>query len=161
MKKLLTKDILRLYWRSSLRYPKATFIVLGAIVASQVANLISPWYLKRMVDLLALGASASVVRALLIAVAIIIGLDLLQQLFWRCVGFGSSYLQSRVMADLSDEAFRKTLPQSHNFFGNTVAGALVRKINRLSNSYEEVADQVTFAIIPLVVTIIGALIGVS
>ena len=53
------------------------------------------------------------------------------------------------------------MAQSYHFFANSFAGSLVRKINRLSGSFEEIADQMTFSILPLTITIVGTIIGVS
>lgn len=156
-----TKETLRLFWRASLHYPRATFFVLVGVITAHGLSLITPWFLKHLVDLLSQGIDFTAKESLMTAVGLIIGIDLLQQLCWRSVGFGLVYMQPRVMADLTDEAFRKTLPQSHNFFVNTFAGSLVRKINRLSNSFEDISDQAVFAIIPLVITIVGSIIGVS
>lgn len=162
-KRAPTASVLKVFWSHSYRYRWAVLTLLGALITFNVLLIIVPLFYKRFFDLLASvpeGASVpeSVVGELLTTLFIIIGIEAISWILRRVNAFTNIYFESRVMADLVRTSFGYLLGHSYRFFSNSFAGSLVRKVNRLSQSFEHIADQLQFNFIPLIVTVIGSII---
>ena len=137
-----------------------TAALLTGTFSVYTVEIITPWFYKKFFDTLAEQASGGadiLVRTLFI----IIGLELLAWLIYRLNAVGLVQLETKVMADLNETSFSYLIGHSYSFFTGSFAGSLVRKVNRLSRAFEEVADQIQFSLIPLIVTVVGILIAVS
>lgn len=66
--------------------------------------------------------------------------------------------QVQVMAELEQYSFRYLLGHSLQFFQDSFSGSLVRRVTRLSRSFEDIADQVKQRFIPIIVSCFGVLI---
>lgn len=62
------------------------------------------------------------------------------------------WIESRAMANLSNQAFSNILRHSYEFFSNSFVGSLSRKVNRFASAYETIFDQLAFSLVPLFVT---------
>jgi len=119
-------------------------------------SIIIPLYYKQLLDALAASApSPAIVGVLFHILLIIIALWLVRWTFNRSSSFANTYLQPKVMNDLSQTAFKTILGNSYSFFTNNFTGSLVRKITRLSRSYEQFVDQIYENVLPLVITLVG------
>lgn len=153
-----TRETIRVYWQHVRRYPYALFLSVFGIGTSVALESSIPLFYKMFFD--AVGASngqptAAAVSTMGLAVMVIFGIKLTRQLFHRLGQFAAIYMQTRVMTDLNQTAFKYMLRHSHTFFLNSFAGSLVRRVNRLSRSFEEIADQLTFNLLPMIVSLIG------
>lgn len=83
------------------------------------------------------------------------------QVCWRGVDFSLIYLESHVMADITNTCFTYLEKHSYQFFSNSFTGSLVRKVTRLAKSYEDLTDKLIFNFLPLFVLIVGALAVIS
>src|SRR3990167_8271081 len=68
------------------------------------------------------------------------------------------HTESRVMVDLSNQAFRYLLGHSHDFFVSNFAGSLTRRVNRYARSFEQVLDTFVFSFFSLGVFSTGAIL---
>ena len=59
---------------------------------------------------------------------------------WRLSGWFLSSYEARVMSDLLNTCFAYLQNHSFGFFSNNFAGSLVRKVNRYSRTFEDLAD---------------------
>ena len=158
--KVTNKQIINVFWKHVRKYPVVTAALLTGTFSVYTVEIITPWFYKKFFDTLAEQASGGadiLVRTLFI----IIGLELLAWLIYRLNAVGLVQLETKVMADLNETSFSYLIGHSYSFFTGSFAGSLVRKVNRLSRAFEEVADQIQFSLIPLIVTVVGILIAVS
>ena len=72
--------------------------------------------------------------------------------------FTLTTIEAKVMARLKQNAFDYLILHSRDFFVNNFAGSLVQKINRFSRSFEGLFDILIFNLIPISITVIGAVI---
>ncbi|OGL87462.1 hypothetical protein A3I40_01075 [Candidatus Uhrbacteria bacterium RIFCSPLOWO2_02_FULL_48_12] len=158
--KVTNKQIINVFWEHVRKYPVVTAVLLTGTFAVYTTEVITPWFYKKFFDTLAAPITNGA-DILIRTLFIIIGLELLAWLIYRLNAVGLVRLETKVMADLSETSFNYLIGHSYSFFTNSFAGSLVRKVNRLSRAFEEVADQVQFSLIPLIVTVLGILIGVS
>ena len=159
-RKVSVKPVIRVFGEHLKRYRIATFFfVTGRVIGVGIGVLI-PLYYKELLDAIA-GSPVPTAATALVLIGIlysIIGLMLVRWVATRSASFSSTYLQPRVMRDLSQTAFASITEHSYSFFTNNFTGSLVRKVSRLSRAFEQVADQVFDNIIPLVVTLTGIVI---
>lgn len=151
--------VIKIFWQHTLRYKwRALLIVLG-VVAANAAEAVAPWFLKRFFDALSggvSGAAAAHVENILLA---ILGVWFVGWFSWRAAGFVISDFQPRVMRDLQQTGFSHLLGHSYSFFSDTFAGALVRKVRRLSDAYERMTDELFFHLLVVAVFLMGTMIG--
>ena len=156
-----TGQILKVYWEHVRRYKGRAFLILLLVTAANIVDVIIPLFYKRFFDVLAGDLvvegqeTASVLVGTLLIVAVLHGLIWLG---WRSSNLVSNWFQPRVMADLEHTSLANLHEHSYRFFSNNFAGSLVRKVARISRSFEDVADQVQFHFVPLVILLTGNLI---
>lgn len=74
----------------------------------------------------------------------IIGLYVVQVLFYRVNDYTAQWRQSNNLRDLEQYIFSRLPLHSYGFFSETYGGALVSQVNRFLKSYEEFDDVVLF-----------------
>src|SRR3989338_7015217 len=79
----------------------------------------------------------------------IVAIDIVSQLAWRSVAYSISYAEAKVMEWIFNDCFEKLNQHSYNFFNNSFAGALVKKIGRMVRAFEAITDKLIFELIPL------------
>ncbi len=163
MTKATNTDINKVFWEHTKRYPWLLFWLLFSVFLSQGVGLATPWFLKQLADAVVSLPTHSITSLTKLSniVYIILALEIASFVGNRLQGIISTVMQPKVMSDLSNSAFQKTLGHSYAFFANTFAGSLVRKINRLSRSYEDIMDQVQYNVLPLIISTIGITIAIS
>ena len=68
------------------------------------------------------------------------------------------HTEARVMADLSNQAFRYLLGHSHDFFVSNFAGSLTRRVNRYARSFEPLLDTFVFSFFSITVFATGSIL---
>lgn len=162
-KKKLTKgatwEVAKVMWRHSRRHRLMMLVIFFAIAGVNAAQVIVPLYYKKLVD--AVGQAGisipAIMPQLFLFFFIIAGLRLLTWFFRRVRDFSISRFESRVMTDLSCTSFDYLIRHSYRFFGDNFAGSLVRKVNRLSRSFEDIFDQIQSNLLPVFFTVSGVL----
>lgn len=153
--------VLGLFWKHTYPYRFIEAGILSCIALGEItANVIAPWFYKRFFDTLTLTGgrvSDAIIATLVQLLMIIAGLKITSWLGWRISGFLTCFLQPRVMVDLSYTAFENLLFHSHQFFTNSFAGALVKRVNRLTRAYETIMDKIQFDILPLLIVTTGTI----
>lgn len=64
--------------------------------------------------------------------------------------FCVAHLELKAMKNILDESYKYLLKHSHNFFSNNFTGSLVKKLNKLVDSYETFLDVFIWEIMPVV-----------
>jgi ATP-binding cassette subfamily B protein len=129
---------------------------------SSVVNVFIPVFYKKFFDTLVGVGDKLTISDKLVGIIVIIGLiNLADWFFWRFGNFLIINLEAKVMARLKQTAFDYLFGHSYDFFTNNFAGSLVQKVNRFSRSFERLVDSLVYNFIPLIVTVIGAIIVTS
>ncbi len=159
--KINTKNILIVMWQHLRPYAGLWFLLLGLIAVAKSINVIVPIFYKRFFDLVS-GDVAQIdgdmTAALVGVLVIVLMLHGVGWLAWRLVTLINIWLQPRVMADITQTGHSYMHDHSYTFFSNSFTGSLVRKVNRLARSFEDLADQVQFTFVPITVILVGNLI---
>jgi len=151
--------IFRALWQGVRPYKLLFWACTVFYIIGELFGVIVPIYYKKFFDILGNFSDKASAAELLIHTIYIIAL--IHGIIWiayRVAVFGSSAMQSKVMAKLKQNSFDYVMLHSYGFFANNFTGSLVQKINRFSRAFERLSDTLFFQIIPLAITTIGAII---
>jgi len=137
--KTLTRETLKIYWEHARIYRLALFLVSLSLVVISIFGVYIPFWYKKLFDTLAMGgpgAESELIR-IIITVA---GLWGISWVFRRVLGFSSNFFQAKIMTDLLNTSFEYLHGHSSNFFNSNFTGSLVRRVNRYTRSFEDLAE---------------------
>lgn len=136
--KFRTNETLSIFWRHAKQYPWAIFWLLTSSAAAIAIDVYIPFQYKRLFNFL---ADNSGLDALLGVIWTIFAFQLIMWALWRIATFTNDFFEPRVMGDLVNTCFDYLHRHSYNFFVNSFAGSLVKKIGRYERAFEDIADQ--------------------
>jgi ATP-binding cassette subfamily B protein len=137
------------------RHPRALTILVSATVAISVIDIVVPRFIKRLFDAFSHAETSAV---MLQTVGIIAGLNLVGWLIGYVRKITGNNLRPRVSAEIQEAAFAKIIGHSYQFFSNTFAGALTKKVYRLGSSARTMAAEIEYVLLPIAVVVIGTAI---
>ncbi len=135
----LTRQTFNIFKEHSKPYAKTVALVLLSLAVGVGFDTYQPFLFKDLFNLLAANHISAVPQMLGI-VWWIFWVGLGSWAAWRLSGFALSLYEARVMSDLLNTCFAYMQKHSYTFFSNNFAGSLVRKINRYSRTFEDLAD---------------------
>lgn len=148
--------VLKVFYQHAKRYPFTVSAGLIFAVLAIVIDIVIPLFYKRLLDTAAGSVPGDAAGAVLFSILVgIVGLIFTRQLARRLGSWANTYFQPRIMNDLAQSSFSYLINHSYSFFSNNFAGALTRKVNRLTGAFEDFADRFMYDIIPIVVILIG------
>lgn len=152
-------QVIKSYWAVLRSFRWALAVILAADIIAGVLELLVPIYYKRFFDALVSTADKAVLAPqLLYYIYLILGIQIVGWTLWRIILYISNYFESAVLARLKQQAFEYMIDHSYRFFANNFTGSLVQRVNRYSRSFERLADQITFSVIPLFIKIVGVIV---
>ncbi len=157
----MQKHIFSLFWQSAMQYP---FRTIGALLLSAstvvVASFLGPLIIADLLGKLQSGSlrleNAWTLIALYTAIQIysqIIG--------WRLVNLAAWTMETAAQRDLYRQIFSNLTAQSLNFHANRFGGSLVSQTSKIIGSFERFWDTIIFQVIPVVSSVVGAIIILS
>ena len=152
------RPVLAAYTKAMGKYPRlAVSIFVGAFII-EAAAILAPLVTKNFIDTLSNNAPSDAAVTTLFG---ILGLFALVNFFgWigqRIRMLAIMHMESRVMTDLSNQAFQYLLRHSHDFFVSNFAGTLTRRVNRYARAFEQVLDTFMFSFFSTAVFATGAI----
>lgn len=154
--KISIKSVLKAFWPYIKAQKGWVFLTyLGACLGVTFQTL-TPWLYKDLLDEIATNISNPLKANLLWILLGILGLNLLDWIFYRLGGFVTSYIQPIILANMDRKNLDFLLGHSYQFFTNNFAGSLLRKIQRFSRAFERIMDETEWNLFPLLITIVIA-----
>ena len=151
--------VLRVLWAHTARFKGLFWSAVFFNVLVYVFEIVTPLWYKKLFDTLAGGSALSTAVGLLVSILVtILILKFASWLARRISVYAINHLEPKVMAGLTQTSFDYLLGHSYSFFVNNFSGAFVRRINRLPRAFEQIADNIFFNLLPLVITLAGILI---
>src|SRR5690242_7766784 len=116
-KRVRIRPVLRAYTVASLKHPWLFAITLFGVALAQASAIIAPIYIKEFINAIA-GTSHTdaVVHATLLILAAFAGISFIGWAGRRTQAVATQRMESRVMAELEDEAFSTLIKQDYDFF---------------------------------------------
>ncbi|MFA6307971.1 MAG: ABC transporter ATP-binding protein [Patescibacteria group bacterium] len=152
--KYLTKQTFKVFWKNSLKYKWALFIMLLSIIIASLGSIIAPLYYKDFFNILSI-TDTSIDRVAMLKVTLmkVLAIHFISWIFWRAATFLSSYFQTHGMADLLNSSFAYLHKHSISFFNNNFVGSLVKKVNRFSRAFEVITDLLFWDLLPTFINV--------
>ena len=148
-KKTSAGALLAYYWKITGNYrPLLILNILMVAVASGLGVLLTN-VLGGFIDILATNQvySPEIITQGWQHLYFTIGLMVAVFFLWKTSGFITAEIETKVIKRILDSAFQYLLGHSHNFFANSFAGSLVKRLGRLEGAYETLADMLLFDVI--------------
>lgn len=162
MKQVTVKDVFTLFVRAALRYPWRILFLFAATVTAVGLETAQPWIIKWLFDLLeSTTPSVATIGVFLPVIAAFAAIKVTGWVAWRTQEFVNHRFQPVVMADVEVDAFDYLIDHSYQFFADTFAGSLVKKVGRLARAFERFADEMMFQAVPTVIITVSAAVGLS
>ncbi len=134
-RKLNTKAVFRIYWRHTKSHPWLLAAALIGVALSQVDKVAGPIFLKQIFNLIVQGPAIPM-DLITHVLWIFVGVSLVGWLGGRLEMWLGYTMIAKVAAALTKEAFDNLMHHSYQFFTNSFAGALTRRISRFGGAYE-------------------------
>lgn len=128
----------------------AVFIIIG----SSSSMFLGIQY-AHIVDLMTGGAAVDIIFA---ALWVVVGIHIMLNAAWRTAAYIGARTQTAVSRDLDNTSFAFLHKHSFAFFQNNFVGALVKKVNRFSGSFDHIMSIIMWDFLTLVVYTTAALI---
>lgn len=126
------------------------FLALGV-----VANLAWVMIFRQFFEALSLDESSEVVLPMLYSIlGWVILVEVVDVVSWRVAAHLNIRFQVRSMADITEDCYAYLQGHSSRFFSNNFAGALVKKVNKITRGFEEIVDSVSWDMFPLALKVI-------
>jgi len=159
--KRTTRLTLTYYRKHLAQHPWLTAGVITFVTLGIVSAMAMPFLYKELVDTLASGqAHATIYDKLIQILFLILAVDIVAWATWKVAVYCMIFLESRVMKEINDECFNFLHHHSYNFFNSEFVGSLVKRVNRMVRSFEDIIDRVIFDLLPtaLRVTIVAVVL---
>jgi ATP-binding cassette, subfamily B, bacterial len=152
-KKVGTRRVVSYFWKMTMTRKWPFIIASVGMIISSLASLILPIYYTKIIDIVQTSTwdralLLPVLMGILISMAII---ELFSIAWWRMVGFGMVSLEPKIMRKIYEQCFAYIHRHSFSFFTNNFSGSLVKKINKLAGSYENIVDNFVFNILRIII----------
>lgn len=95
------------------------------------------------------GNKDQIAEQLIEVLFLLMGIELLAWIGGRIFSYLLSFFESKIMANIANECFEYLHHHSYNFFNNNFTGALVKKVSRMVNAFENIIDKLLFDFYPL------------
>lgn len=148
--KYKTKLTLKIYLQHIARYKLAAFSLLFLVFLASASNILGPYLYKYFFDILASEApTAEKIEGMRTVIMWVLIVYMIGWVLWRATGFINNWFQTRVMADLANTCFAYLHKHSVGFFENNFVGSLTKRVGRFYRTFEIIADNITWQLIPL------------
>lgn len=139
-------------------------LLLLAIICAEAMSAIFVWRFSHVVDLMATisrPATAEQITNIHYSLIVVFVMIFITWCCWRTAGYLAGTTAPRVVQDLEYTAFSHLLKQSHRFFLDNFAGALVKKVKNFCSGFMNVSEVILWRITPTAVALISMVIIVS
>jgi len=155
------KDVLLAFWRGIRTRKWQLLILIMSVILANVIAIITPILYKQFFDIIAAGGDKTVIAPqLFVIIFYVLVLNIIFWVFYRVATLANTNFEPKVMASLKQQSYDHLMLHSYSFFTNSFAGSLVQKVNRFARSFERIADDFLWNLLPLTVRVISIFIVV-
>ncbi|PRD42973.1 multidrug ABC transporter ATP-binding protein [Phyllobacterium phragmitis] len=142
------------HWR---RQPARLAIIIGAVLVSTTADVLTPLYSGHLVDAVARGAAIDEIawNAAMAAFFMLLALSGVATVMRHITFMGITELTLKMMSEIAADAFHRVQRFSTDWHANSFAGSTVRKITRGMWALDLLNDTILVALLPSAVMLVG------
>ncbi|RUU95184.1 ABC transporter ATP-binding protein, partial [Mesorhizobium sp. M1A.F.Ca.IN.020.03.2.1] len=154
------RDVFAFTTRHWARQPARLALIMAAVFAATLADVLAPLYSGWLVDAVAHGVASEAIAwdAALAGFSMLIALALGAIVMRQVAFIGIIHLTSKMMADISSDAFHRVQRLSTDWHANSFAGSTVRKITRGMWALALLNDTILVALFPSLIMLVGSTI---
>jgi len=154
------RAVLGFTWRHWQKQPARVSVIVGAVLLSTIADVLTPLYSGRLVDAVVNGHAREEIvwNAAISAFAALLGLSLGAIVLRHVTFVGVTHLTLKMMGDIASGAFYRIQRFSTEWHANSFAGSTVRKVTRGMWALDLLNDTLLLALFPSVVMLAGSTI---
>ncbi len=143
------------HWR---RQPVRLAFISASVLASTLADVLTPFYAGRLIDAVASGAGTDALawNAAMAAFLALLALAAGSLVFRHLAFTGIIDLTLKMMSDIAADAFHRVQRFSTDWHANSFAGSTVRKVTRGMWALDLLNDTILLALLPSVVMLVGS-----
>ncbi|WP_026619872.1 ATP-binding cassette, subfamily B, bacterial (plasmid) [Ensifer sp. WSM1721] len=152
------RSVFRFSWAHWKRQPVRLAAILGAVLLSTLADVLTPLYSGRLVDAVVSGAASdaaswnAAITAFLMLMVLSLGAIVLRHITFMSI----VSLTLKMMSDIAAAAFHHIQRFSSDWHANSFAGSTVRKVTRGMWALDLLNDTLLIALFPSVVMLVGS-----
>jgi ATP-binding cassette, subfamily B, bacterial len=142
------KLIFKYYWPHIKKYKISGLLVFVMYFFAVIGSaILVPLLSKKIMDIVSTTQDPSSVASTLISTVIMLGIVIFSyDVFYRTGDYLLTFNRTNMLKDASDDAFNRIQKHSYEFFANTFTGSIVAQVKRYINAFEEIHNQVVFAV---------------
>jgi len=162
------KSVIRYYWRFARNYKLLFFAtVISYTIGQFFDTVVIPFLYRNIIDKITAYVSSGgqvsqisdIFRAdILNQVFVIVVVLVVVRVFYSLGDYAMSYYQVKALREVTNFAFSKMVRHSYQFFVNSFAGSLVKKVGRFVHSFEEVNDILMYNVWLQIVKLVGVFV---
>ena len=156
--KVTLKDVAGAFWQGIKPQKWRMFVVFVTIILANILAVITPIFYKQFFDVVGAGGDKEIVAVKLVwVITYVLVLNLGVWVCYRVATLFSNAFHPMVMANLKRQSYDYVMQHSYSFFTNNFVGSLVQRVNRFARAFENLIDDITWNLLPLVVKVIAIL----
>lgn len=155
-KKSEVMRVLKYFWKISKSQKWLLSLVVLWRIWAALVSLALPIYYAQIIDIITNSTwieKSIVVTSLLSVLFLILLLEIWSIISWRMLWFSIIPMEISNMKKIFAECFEYLHKHSYRFFANNFSWALVKRLNKLAYSYENIADIFVFDILKLLISL--------
>lgn len=143
------------HWSSQ---PARLALIMTAILTATLADMLTPLYSGRLVDIVARGDAMEAIawNAALAAFSTLVALGLVALAMRYFVSITSAELTLQMMSDVTSDGFHRVQRFSADWHANSFTGSTVRKISRGMRALELLNYTILDALFPSLIMLVGS-----
>lgn len=145
-----TKKTFRFFWKHTKQYKLIASLMMFFLIMAVSFQMLWVVIFRGFFEILVeAGDKEVIVKALVSTLITIMVIEAFEWIGWRVAGFLNNYFQPKIMANIANECFEYMHKHSYNFFSGNFTGALVKRVNRMTRGFEQVADKIFWDLTPM------------
>ncbi len=142
----LTRQTLKIFWQHARKYRWQVFLIFGSVlIVTAVQTGVATLY-RNLVDVLASGTAQADIAPAVHLILLILGINLIEVVFWRVADLTNNYFLPKVMSELTNTCYQYLQQHSYGFFTSKFIGSLVTKVKRVERAFEVFVNQLFFSL---------------
>jgi ABC-type multidrug transport system fused ATPase/permease subunit len=137
-----------------MKQKKLFFFCVFLVVIATISSLLLPIYISKIIDIISNyinGSRLEIVKQLFTIFGVVAIIEIIHMISWRIFDFSLIKLEIDNMKAIFQNSFENLHKHSYKFFTNSFGGALVKKVNKLSYSYENIIDIFLFSFLRIAI----------
>jgi ATP-binding cassette subfamily B protein len=153
------QETFRLFWRLSAKYPKRLAAVLTLPIFNVlVSAFVGPYIIAHFFTQLQAGHTVQFHEALPLILTYVVSQIYGEIIGWRITLYCVWTMETAAQRDLLRRIFSQLTSQSMTFHNNRFGGSIVSQTQKLFGAYERFTDTVVFQVIPVITSVISAVV---